>query len=431
MEISKEFLNINPGPVALKIAVGVGIGMLVGMERKWSHKEAGIRTFSIIALLGVLSAVIGQDMVIVSMVGVFLLVIGLNTRSLKVDNTLEITTSAALIVDYLLGVLVGLGDIFTPVAGAIVMTMLLAWKIELNRFAGGLKPFEIRSAILLGLIGFVIYPLMPDNYIDPWNLLNPKDAWLSVIAISGIGFVNYVFLRIFSTNGLYWGAIFGGLVNSTATVAEISGRAESSGLTSRITILCLLTNIAMFARNLLLVGIFCPAALPASLLPLIAMSLVSGFCIWLDLRQEGVVEKKVIATAAPHLDTPISLQKVLTFGVLFVFIQVGGTLLTRIFGSYGMLATGVFGGLISSASTTAAASTMASHGQISASVAGSVAILSSLASAVISLPIIWKTVKDRGPVKKFTIELVAIVIAGTAVVWLDRAFELTERFMRF
>jgi len=431
MEVNKEFLNLSPGPIALKVLVAVGIGMLVGMERKWSHKEAGIRTFSIIALMGVLSALINQQMVIVSTLGVFLLVAAINTRSIKVNNTLEITTSAALIVDYLLGVLVGLGHIFTPVAGAIVMTMLLAWKIELNRFAGGLQPFEIRSAILLGLIGFVIYPLMPNRYIDPWNLVNPSDAWLSVIAISGIGFVNYVFLRIFSTNGLYWGAIFGGLVNSTATVAEISGRAETSGLQSKITVLCLLTNIAMFARNLLLVGIFCPAALPASLLPLIAMSLVSGFCIWLDLRNDNVQEDKTVEKATPNLDTPISLKKVLTFGVLFVLIQIGGTLLTRIFGSYGMLATGVFGGLVSSASTTAAAATMAGHGQITASVAGSVAILSSLASAVISLPIIWRTVKDRGPVRKFTIQLIAIVITGSAIVWLDRALELTEKFIQF
>jgi hypothetical protein len=46
----------------------------------------------------------------------------------------------------LLGVLVGLGHIFTPVAGAIVMTMLLAWKTELSRFAGGLHFNDTRTA---------------------------------------------------------------------------------------------------------------------------------------------------------------------------------------------------------------------------------------------------------------------------------------------
>ena len=45
----------------------------------------------------------------------------MNARSILDDRSLEITTSAALMVNYLLGVLVGLDHIFTPVAGAIVM----------------------------------------------------------------------------------------------------------------------------------------------------------------------------------------------------------------------------------------------------------------------------------------------------------------------
>ena len=198
------------------MAVAIGIGMLAGMEREWSNKDVGIRTFAIVALLGMLASLISQSIVIASLVGVLLLVAVMNTRSIVTDRSLEITTSAALILNYLLGVLVGLGHIFTPIAGAIVMTMLLAWKTELSRFAGGLQPSEIRSAVLLGLLGFVIYPVLPNRYIDPWQLFNPSDAWLSVIAIAGIGFVNYVFLRIYSTRGLYLGALFGGLVNSSA-----------------------------------------------------------------------------------------------------------------------------------------------------------------------------------------------------------------------
>lgn len=189
-----EFLHTPAGPIALKMAVAICIGMLIGMERKWSHKEAGIRTFSIICLPGMLSAVIGNNMILGSMIGVFLLIIATNTRSLMTSKTLEITTSAALIVNYILGVLVGLGHVFTLVAGAILMTMLLALKSELNRFAGGLQLSETRSAILLGLIGFVIYPIMPDRYVDRRELFNPSDAWVSIIAIAGIGFVNYVWL---------------------------------------------------------------------------------------------------------------------------------------------------------------------------------------------------------------------------------------------
>ncbi len=426
--MNPDFLHYPVAPVALKMAVSVGMGMLIGMERKWSHKEAGIRTFAIVALLGMLSTLVGDNFVIMCMAGVFLLVIFMNGRSILIDKTLEITTSAALIVNYILGVLIGMGHIFTPVAGAIVMTMLLTWKAELNRFAGGLQPSEIRSAILLGLIGFVIYPIMPDRYVDPWQLFNPADAWVSVIAISGIGFVNYVLLRIFSTNGLYLGAIFGGLVNSSATVAETSSRVQEAGLASKMTTLCLLTTIAMLARNLLLVTLFSPASLTSTLLPLLAMSLVAGLWIWRDLYKDSRDPDKTVAL---RLDSPISLKKVLWFGMLFVFIAIGGTLLTKFFGSYGILATGIFGGLVSSASTTAAAATMASHGKITASIAGSVAILSSLASAVISLPIVWKNIADKAVLKKLTIELFTVVATGILVVVLDRIFQFSEFLFRY
>ncbi|HEX4425266.1 MAG TPA: DUF4010 domain-containing protein, partial [Terriglobales bacterium] len=100
-----------------------------------------------------------------------------------------------------------------------------------------------------------------------------------------------------------------------------------------------------------------------TLVPLLAMTLVAGFWIWRD----RAIEDRVAGTLT--LDSPISLPKVVWFGLLFIVIQVVGTLLTRFFGSYGMLATGIFGGLVSSASTTAAASTMAMHGKISAALA--------------------------------------------------------------
>jgi uncharacterized membrane protein (DUF4010 family) len=414
-------------PITLKIAVSVGIGMLVGLEREWSNKDMGVRTFAIVSLFGMLASLVGQPFIIAGLIGVLLLVAGANTRSLLTDRSLEMTTSAALMTIYLMGVLVGLGHIFTPVAGAIIVTMLLAWKTELNRFAGGLLPSEIRSAILLGLIGFVIYPILPDRYIDSWNLFNPADAWLSIIAIAGIGFVNYVLLRIYNTRGFYLGAIFGGLVNSSATVAEISTRLRGANLSSRATILCLLATIAMCGRNLVIATLFSPASIAATLLPLLVMALVTGWWIWLDLRNQ----KSVTGDPGPlTLASPISLVKVLRFGVLFIAIQIAGILLTRTFGGNGLLVTSFFGGLVSSASATAAAATMARHGNISPSVAGSAVVLASLSSALVNLPIVWRIIRDKTVVRRLALQMVTIVTAGIAAVILDRIFEISERMIQ-
>jgi uncharacterized membrane protein (DUF4010 family) len=419
-----ESAHFPATPIALKMGVAIGIGMLAGMEREWSNKDVGIRTFAIVALLGMLASLIGQNVAVAAMIGVFLLVAAMNTRSILHDHSLEITTSAALMVIYLLGLLVGLGHIFTPVAGAIVMTMLLAWKTELSRFAGGLQPSEIRSAVLLGLIGFVIYPVLPNRYVDPWQLFNPSDAWISVIAIAGIGFVNYVLLRIYSTRGLYFGALFGGLVNSSATVAELSTRLRQTNMVNRTATLCLLTTIAMFGRNLILATIFSPRSLSATLVPLLAMALVAGFWVWRDRKTEARVPGTLTLTS------PISLTKVIWFGVLFISIQIAGALLTKYFGSYGMLATGVFGGLVSSASTTAAAATMAMHGKITPALAGSATVLTSLASAAVNLPIVWRIVKDKIAVKALTIRMATVIGTGIAAVAVDRIFQFSELLVR-
>ena len=115
---------------------------------------------------------------------------------------------------------------------------------------------------------------------------------------------------------------------------------------------------------------------------------------------------------------------------MFISIQIAGSLLTRFFGSYGMLATGIFGGLVSSASTTAAAATMAMHGKISASLAGSTTVLASLTSAAVNLPIVWRTTRDKTVMRRLTLEMATVIATGIAAVTIDRVFQFSELLIR-
>jgi uncharacterized membrane protein (DUF4010 family) len=80
----------------------------------------------------------------------------------------------------------------------------------------------------------VIYPLLPNRFLDPWHLLNPRQSWLIVIIIAALEFANYMLLRFFSRRGLYYTAFLGGLVNSTATVAELTRSLGSVVKVSRL-----------------------------------------------------------------------------------------------------------------------------------------------------------------------------------------------------
>jgi uncharacterized membrane protein (DUF4010 family) len=64
---------------------------------------------------------------------------------------------------------------------------------------------------------------MPPHSVDPWHLLEPRQAWAIVVVIAGLGFFNYVMLRLFGTRGVYYAAFLGGLVNSTAAAADVIG----------------------------------------------------------------------------------------------------------------------------------------------------------------------------------------------------------------
>jgi uncharacterized membrane protein (DUF4010 family) len=393
-----------PVDVAIKLAIALGIGLLVGLEREWSHKDVGVRTFAITALLGTLSVFVSLQLALLGSAGVLLLITFMNGRSLLVDRSLEMTTSAALLVTYVLGILVGQGHLFTPVASAIVMTMLLAWKTELARFAGGLTREEIRGAVLLGLIGFVIYPLLPNRFVDAWHLLNPRQSWIIVIVIAALEFVNYVLLRLFAHRGLYYTAILGGLVNSTATVAELA-RTVGGVLNNMAIALVLLTSVAMFLRNLVILLMFAPAAVPIASWPLLAMTAGAVLFAWRK-REAGTEPVNQI-----HMSSPISLRYVIRFGLLFVGMEIVGTIGARFLGKYGFLALSLLGGIASSASTTAAAATMAVHGKLSPQVAGVATVFASISSALVNLPLVERQTHD----KKLTRSLAAISLLLVAL----------------
>ena len=410
MNHSLDSVRFPPAEIAAKIATSLGIGLLVGIEREWSNKDLGARTFALTALLGTTAALLSPALTVASLIGIFLIVTFANAHSLLVDRSLEATTSAALLLIYVLGAMVGQGHLFTPVAAAILMTMLLAWKVELHRFAGGLQPTEIRSAVLLGLLGLVIYPVLPNHFIDKWDLVNPRQAWLTVIVIAGIGFVNYVLLKIYGTRGLYVSGFLGGFVNSSAAALELASPLSAQGSSSGVALAALLlTLIAMFVRNLVILALFAPAAVLSAAGPVLAMTVVA--LIFVHRARSGVDK----AASEIQLESPVSLKRVLSFAGLFLFIQTVSTLGERYLGKLGFLGISVLGGLVSSASTSAAAANMVARGQIQSTLAGQGVVLASVASALINLPIIHRNAKNPALTRRLFVFTIGLSVIGIAI----------------
>ena len=246
-----------PFLLAVKVAASAGIGLLIGLEREWAHKEAGIRSFAIASLLGTLAWLVSPTLAVmeVAMIGVVIVLV--NVYSLRNNQPLEITTSLALVVTNILGVLVGGGFFFLAFACAIVVTALLSWKTELVAFTNKLTVAEIRGTLLMAFIAAVVYPLLPEGYIDPWRLINPRSIWFTVIVVSALNFLNYVLLQQFGMKGMRYSAILGGLVNSAAVSILLGEQLKddpdaAKTLPSNL----LLADCSMLFRNGVLVAIF-------------------------------------------------------------------------------------------------------------------------------------------------------------------------------
>jgi uncharacterized membrane protein (DUF4010 family) len=401
----------------------VAIGLFVGIERERRHKEAGLRTFAFAALLGAVGGLLGEYFALLALALVGVLVVFLNVETIRTDEGAEITTSAALFVTAFAGLLAGQGHTFTPSALGIATAALLAWKEPLAGFSHALSESELRSAILLAMLAFVAYPILPPGSVDPWGLVEPRPAWITVILIAGLGFTNYVLLKLYGARGTELTGFLGGLVNSTVTVTELTQRARSAdGRLSDVTYRgVVLSTAAMLVRNAVILGLIAPLALLDSAVSLTLM--IAGAAVAVLWRRGNPYNGKEMtdnpsresrggAPLLPTLESPFSLTAAFKFGVIFLALRIAGTLAQRALGEAGFYAVSAVGGLISSASAVASAANLAAAGTLPAQVAGNGAIIASAMSVTINLPLVARVAKDRGLTLRTARVLGGIVLLG-------------------
>ena len=271
----------------MRLALGLALGLLIGLERERRGKEAGLRTFGFIGLLGAMGGALGGGYGLAALAATGLLVLILNVSSLRAEQGTELTTSAAMMVTAMAGILCGQGHTLPPAAVMVIAAALLAWKERLADFSMGVSESEIRSALLLAILAIVIYPALPSGPVGPWNLIEPRLAWVTVILIAGIGFFNYVLWKIYGTRGAELSSFFGGLINSNFTVIGLAQRVREVGepFVGVAYRGVLLATAAMLARNATLLLLLAPIALAGAFTAFALMLGVSGALLLWSLRQ--------------------------------------------------------------------------------------------------------------------------------------------------
>jgi len=330
-------------------ATALGIGLLIGMEReRRPDSAAGLRTFSLVAMLGCLFAMLGEKsgspwLLAVGLVVLAISMVASNFSTLQEEQYRGFTSEAAIIVTYGLGAAVWLGYATLAVMLAITTTVLLYFKAELKQFSERTTPKDLNSILQFAVLSLVILPILPNSSFGPYAAINPRQVWWMVVLISGLALAGYLALRIIGArHGAAVLGIFGGLASSTATTMMFSRHAAEHGHLVRMSaIVILIANVMVMIRLGIIASVVAPGLIgpiaivfACGIVPGVIMSLYG----WKILSEAGELPM-------PEVKNPTELKTAVSFGLLYAVVLLAAAWLQDIAGNSGLYIVALVSGL--------------------------------------------------------------------------------------
>jgi len=402
--------------------IALGIGLLIGAERE-RHKgtgptrsSMGIRTFATAALLGAVSFSLGGPTLLAV---IALAIAGLTAIAfwLSQEQDPGLTTEAALLLTLLLG---GLAMREPAIAAgvSVILTILLTARSVLHHFVSTiLTDIELNDTLILAAAALVLLPLAPDQYMGPFNALNPRTIWIIVILIMSISATGYLSLRVMGARiGLPITGLASGFVSSAATISAMGARAaKTSTLLWGAVAGAVLSTVATIVQMTVVLAATNQATLSV---------------LWLSLACAGVtaIAYGVIFTLialrqkvpkAVDLGQPVSIKTALLFAATVSSVMLLTAALQQWLGKEGVIAAAAIAGFVDTHSAAVAVASQVATGKINANEAV-LPILASLTTNTITKVVLavlsgnWRFVGAVIP------GLILVIVAA----WMGAAFAL-------
>jgi uncharacterized membrane protein (DUF4010 family) len=264
--------------LALHLLAALSAGLLVGIERGWRQREAadgtrvaGVRTFALIGALGGLVSVtalhVSPILAGILLAGLLVLLLVAFLRPRVSPASRDATTMVAAVLALCLGLLAGAGFAALALAGAALVTLVLAARQQLHGLLQALTTEEMRAIARFSVIAIAVLPFLPSEQYGPYDAWNPFKLWLVVVLVTGLSVAGYIANRLFGQNrGTLTTALIGGAYSSTAVTAAFASRLKEDD-TGPFSTGIALASAVMYVRVALLATILAPrVALPISLL---------------------------------------------------------------------------------------------------------------------------------------------------------------------
>jgi uncharacterized membrane protein (DUF4010 family) len=347
-------------------------GATVGLERESSNPNdphvGGIRTFSLISLMGALAGIFYQhqyeSLALIIVIGFFLLLISYYITEAVHTKDFGITSELSAIATFLLGLMVMLSIIPLQIIVAIfvVVVFVLSLKSRTTQLVAGLTRQEIQSFISYAIIALVALPVLPDysyklkdlkvlsdimhglnvelGQFDNLDLINPRQIWLVVVLITGIDVFGYILGRIVGNkNGFAFTSFMAGFVSSTSATQSLAQRSTITPFVNHLVGAAILANLASFLQIFLLVGPLNTKWLVAIAPSILIMIVTAGIIAYFFFKKEEPHEQE---DAQSKKATAIfSLLPALKFAGLLIMIKIFTKICLILFGQSGFIISSV------------------------------------------------------------------------------------------
>lgn len=410
-----------------RFALAIGLGLVVGLQRQRVETQmAGIRTFSLITLLGAVCAALAQPfgvaVLAAGLLGVAVLAVLGNVLALRPadrENLADppgLTTEVAMLLMYAVGAYVMIGDpmLCLMVAGGVAV--LLQLKEPLHKAIAALGDRDFWAIIQFILISAVILPIVPDRTIGPYDVVNPRDVWWMVVLIVGIGLAGYLVYRFFGEKaGTLLGGILGGLVSSTATAVGWAQRTrDAERLVPLASVVILVSSTVAFVRVMIEVAVVAPGLIPKVLPPIAVLLGVMIAMSWLEHRRAAGEERDGVS---PELGNPSKLGPAFIFAAVYAGVLIAIAAAKEHFGQSGLYLVAVLSGLTDMDAITLSTSRMMKEGSVEVPTGWRLIVTASIANLAFKLGTL-ATISPIALTRRVGLRFAVAAAAGVALIFL-------------
>ena len=184
------------------LAIGIVMGVVRERRQHADESKAGLRTHALVAILGYVAWGLGPWPFIAAVLAVGALVYsGYGVTALKDPG---LTGEIAVLLTLMLSALVHPNAAMAVGLGVLGATLLEFKQISHRFTREWITQQELQDALVLAVAALVVMPLLPDQAVDPWNVLRPTTLWRIVVLVMAVGMLGHLAQRLL---GVRWSTV--------------------------------------------------------------------------------------------------------------------------------------------------------------------------------------------------------------------------------